>query len=341
MRFSRSEPSAARLTGFAQELENEIEHMIRHHPQQEERLQALRRRLQDLYAKARARNHAAAAGKSLIDRKREEIEQGWTAKYPDDLVAIFGQRVGSLPPQLVPLAINNTRVIVHGLSDSTQRQQTRASVIAEVQSGKTTRCALLPLATLPHPLSSMMLAIGRAADCGYKFVILLAGTKVNLQRQTQSRFDEIVRDLESDTRWKTVSLTSVDKDIGKQLAGGLIAKARLAKDARDSIVVSVMKKNKSCLEALIQLLKDDTKLFPLRSTPCLVIDDECDEASINVTARGSLVHSLIVDLLALFSCCSYVGYTATPLAILLQDPKDDLFPKSVWLLKVVKKNVMH
>ena len=60
--------------------------------------------------------------------------------------------------------------------------------------------------------------------------------------------------------------------------------------------------------------------------PALIIDDEADQASINTRAsyddQGNIlddynpttINGLIRELLNIFECRSYVGYTATPFA---------------------------
>ena len=69
----------------------------------------------------------------------------------------------------------------------------------------------------------------------------------------------------------------------------------------------------------------------------LVIDDECDQASVN-SARGELdmtaINQRIRELLSLIPAVSYVGYTATPFANVLINPYradgqelDDLYPR--------------
>jgi hypothetical protein len=71
--------------------------------------------------------------------------------------------------------------------------------------------------------------------------------------------------------------------------------------------------------------------------PMLLIDDEADNASINIKygkEEISRINGQIRDLLGLFRRSCYVGYTATPFANIFIDPdsdddvyKQDLFPR--------------
>ena len=58
---------------------------------------------------------------------------------------------------------------------STQREDRRGLVMGNVQSGKTSNYSLL---------------ISKAADAGFRFIIVLTGTIELLRQQTQGRLDE-------------------------------------------------------------------------------------------------------------------------------------------------------
>ena len=101
----------------------------------------------------------------------------------------------------------------------------------------------------------------------------------------------------------------------------------------------VIKKNPSTLRNLIEWL---TAHNAQRGTltirePMLLIDDEADNASINIRHRQdevSRINRQIRELLRLFDRSCYVGYTATPFANIFIDPDSDdemlghdLFPR--------------
>ena len=96
-------------------------------------------------------------------------------------------------------------------------------------------------------------------------------------------------------------------------------------------VILVVKKNKAVLTAVRQWLKPGSP--NLASKNILIIDDECDNASINTKTDEdpSTINSLIRDIYNNYSCATYIGYTATPFANIFINPtnddgNDDLFP---------------
>ena len=68
--------------------------------------------------------------------------------------------------------------------------------------------------------------------------------------------------------------------------------------------------------------------------PALIIDDEADEASINVsrTDERSTIYRRITEILDVFPRSAFVGYTATPFANVLIDHQSfdrrNLYPKN-------------
>lgn len=216
----------------------------------------------------------------------------------------------------------------------------RGMVVGHVQSGKTANYTGL---------------ICKAADAGYRLVIVIAGIHNNLRNQTQARIDEgfIGRDtgrLENkgsrsrqrtvgvgnfDDRRVPVSLTNTIKDFNKATAT-----TNTSQISSYSVpVVLVIKKNSKTLENLVDWLTDNSvnRGTEMVDQPMLLIDDEADNASINVkygAEEVSRINSQIRKLLGLFQRSCYVGYTATPFANIFIDPdsetellKQDLFPR--------------
>ena len=108
-------------------------------------------------------------------------------------------------------------------ADSSEKDR-RGLVIGHVQSGKTANYIGL---------------VTKAADAGYKFIIVIAGIHNNLRKQTQQRIDEgfVGRDSTPDTGRKfigvgllnknrkfPVSLTNTSQDFTKQIANQLVAR---------------------------------------------------------------------------------------------------------------------
>lgn len=216
----------------------------------------------------------------------------------------------------------------------------KGMVVGHVQSGKTANYTGL---------------ICKAADAGYRLIVVIAGIHNNLRNQTQARIDEgfVGRDTgrleKRDTRDKPksigvgvfdhrnapVSLTTTLKDFNKATA--TTNTSEIASYAVP--VVLVIKKNYRTLANLIDWLKEHSagRYSEMVDQPMLLIDDEADNASINIQYgrdEVSRINGQIRDLLGLFQRSCYVGYTATPFANIFIDPdsddevyKQDLFPR--------------
>ncbi|MBN1971837.1 MAG: Z1 domain-containing protein [Candidatus Delongbacteria bacterium] len=205
----------------------------------------------------------------------------------------------------------------------------RGMVVGHVQSGKT---------------ANYTGVINKAADSGYKVIIVLAGMLNSLRSQTQERIDEgfigkctelnkptgvgLFENKDSYPPYFTTKLNDFKKNGASQVGvrlGGLTEPA-----------IFIIKKNKSTLENLIEWLKHNNP-HNLNSYPMLLIDDEADQASVNTNKEDkdpTAINKKIRELLKLFNRSSYIGYTATPFANIFIDPEtndemtgDDLFPR--------------
>src|SRR5262245_3721040 len=156
-------------------------------------------------------------------------------------------------------------------------------VAGNVQSGKTAHFTGL---------------ICKAADAGYKLIVVLAGMYNNLRSQTQLRLDEEFLGQESDkslrfsegnrigvaglfaerhpvAHWLTNSSNSGDFSINVARQAGFTP-------GGDPILF-VVKKNVTILKNLNAWLRTlpQWRDGKVRALPVLVVDDECDQASIN------------------------------------------------------------
>ncbi|OIQ99427.1 Z1 domain protein [mine drainage metagenome] len=208
--------------------------------------------------------------------------------------------------------------------------QLRGLVMGDVQSGKT---------------ASYTGLIAKAADAGYKVIVLLTGIIEDLRRQTQERLDEgfvgrnsqDVLDRNANTipigagiyRNRSANvLTSVNSDF---LTNNAVALGGIPLRNIQEPVLFVMKKNISPLKQLDTWLN---KQIPagsdLLTVPFLMIDDEADNASVNTKKDEdpATINRLIREIRRKFSRSSYVAYTATPFANIFINPDNDqdLFP---------------
>jgi hypothetical protein len=217
----------------------------------------------------------------------------------------------------------------------------RGLVVGYVQSGKTANFSAL---------------IAKAADAGYKIVIVLSGLHNTLRQQTQRRLERDlgrenvtgVGEAEAGRRWVWMTGAEAWGDFDPKGVNAAVVQG-------NEHVILVVKKNKTRLERLIAWMNGRVP----DHVPVLVIDDEADQASVNTggnrNAREevdlvaqtdfegddladdeldpSTINLNIRKLLRSFSRCSYVAYTATPFANVLIDPSaidteggNDLFP---------------
>jgi hypothetical protein len=182
-------------------------------------------------------------------------------------------------------------------------------VLGYVQSGKT---------------ANMAATIAKAADSGYRMVIVLAGMTNVLRQQTQSRLMSDVLIHNPHLWWEG---TTIEKDF--RLEKGI----KLPAIEKGKCSLFVIKKNAKVLRRLKKALNQLSEM-ERKALPTLIIDDECDQASINTAAYRSsvtMINSLIRDLREKLSKVTYVGFTATPYANVLMAEKSvdgtrDLYP---------------
>jgi len=234
-----------------------------------------------------------------------------------------------------------------GLVESPKRDgawDCRGMVVGQVQSGKTANYAGL---------------ICKAADAGYRVIVILAGMLNSLRSQTQYRLDESF--LGFNTHRATaynqnnqrlgVGLRRSDQDepVAHSLTGSaengdfnrtVANQIGVIPGGNDPVIV-VVKKNKRILENLRQWLSLRAQdgaggRQRISGIPLLVIDDEADNASVNTkpipldengNPQGdydvTAINGMIRQLLDTFQRSAYVGYTATPFANIFIDPSDE------------------
>ena len=180
--------------------------------------------------------------------------------------------------------------------------QGKGLVVGYVQSGKTTNFTSV---------------IAKAADCGYRLVIVLSGIHNGLRRQTQER---LVTQLSAFNPDSWPPLTTPVRDFKKPP----MSVAQLLQPGSTSTGLAVVKKHKSPLKHLVAWLGEADEQHALSSLPTLIIDDEADQAGV----QTNTINPLLKELLEVLPRATYIGYTATPFANVLIDPKaEDLYPE--------------
>ncbi|KWS06091.1 Endonuclease [Lysobacter capsici AZ78] len=224
--------------------------------------------------------------------------------------------------QIASVAEESLRIISKTTPIDRPEFQCRGLVVGYVQSGKT---------------ANFTAVAARAADVGYRLIIVLSGIHDSLRNQTQKRLDLELAGTGVD--W--ITLTDETTDFHEpEVADGF---------ASTGTVLIVAKKITPILKRLNQWFgKLEGRLAEV---PVLLIDDEADQASINTRGnRGdpsidpdtapdddtapSLTNALIRDILRKIPRATYIAYTATPFANILIDPDasdilvgEDLFPR--------------
>jgi len=239
-------------------------------------------------------------------------------------------------------------VVVDGLDESTDdilslledphrtdHWDRRGLVVGHVQSGKTSNYTGL---------------INKAADAGYKIIIVLAGLHNNLRSQTQIRLEEGFLGYETtpggdpgvsigvaafgeDLKTNSATTRAENGDFSKA-----ISKHFHGISPEERPWVFVVKKQKTVLTELLNWIQkrvadtpnplpkaQDWKL--VTKLPLLMIDDEADNASVDTGEQPfnedgtpdeehspKTINRLIRQILHSFTRKAYVGYTATPFA---------------------------
>lgn len=218
--------------------------------------------------------------------------------------------------------------------------QRRGLLLGDVQSGKTATYTAI---------------CNKAADVGYRVIIVLAGMMENLRVQTQERLDaefvgldskySLDKKADSSMRNKPVGVgriasseqnkritrfTSVSTDFN----ASVIKSNGLNLNDLNGTALFVVKKNKSVLNNLQKWLTKDEDILNL---PMLLIDDEADNASVNTNSEErdpTAINAAINKILRSFKQATYLGITATPFANIFITPEidsdgaaKDLFPK--------------
>jgi Z1 domain len=259
---------------------------------------------------------------------------------------------GKLMPRQVIWRVDDTTERVLGRLENPSRPgrwRRDGLVVGNVQSGKTANYIGL---------------ICKAADAGYKLIVVLAGIGDGLRSQTQLRIDEGFLGFDTQYQQRLVEegrsaligagalpgalrLTAESLTTSAQKGDfGRAAAQRTNTPVGSHPVILVIKKHRRILDYVRKWIVEvegqpavESGKKIVRNVPVLVIDDEADNASINTAAvdedtEPSRVNAAIRHLLESFEKAAYVGYTATPFANIYTDPSvnhdqygADIFPR--------------
>ena len=228
--------------------------------------------------------------------------------------------------------------LVGNPKDKDSWNRRRGLVMGHVQMGKTTNYSAL---------------ISKAADSGYKLIIVLSGMTNSLRYQTQVRLDKafVGKSSVSDaTHAKVYEVANILK-LGNpsytprfpfcgttQISDFNTATARSIgahQGAFAEPILFVTKKSPVVLGKIKDWLLGLNNGQQL-DLPLLLIDDEADNASVNTSKepdKTTKINERIRSILGTTKQFTYIGYTATPFANIFIDPdsiddilQEDLFP---------------
>ena len=241
-----------------------------------------------------------------------------------------------------PISIDSLETVTHrvlSLLEDPNREgawDRRGLVVGHVQAGKTSNYTGL---------------ICKAADAGYKLIVVLAGLHKNLRSQTQMRLDDGFLGYETlppqrahTQELRTIGAGLIDPDpairpdyVTNRADNGDFNRTvanNLGINPGGRPLLFVIKKNVSVLRNLqswVDRVADardtETDRPIVRNVPLLVIDDEADLASVDTRQQDfdeggqpdpehdpTAINRCIRRFLFCFEKSAYVGYTATPFA---------------------------
>ena len=242
----------------------------------------------------------------------------------------------------------STRKILNNCADPLGNpSKRRGMVVGNVQSGKT---------------ANYLGLVAKAADAGYKVIIIIAGMLEELRKQTQIRLEEsfVGKDVieginvgigtfTSRSQEKTpICMTNRSSDLRKSKIQN---SSNLMNTTATAPYVIVVKKNAATLKNL-NLKLDEIRINEdnqIVDRPMLLIDDEADNATIDLRSKAknkkrknpskdidkllfpeedpsnydaTIINAGIRRILKKFKISTYVGYTATPFANIFISPKN-------------------
>lgn len=240
---------------------------------------------------------------------------------------------------VVNIALDSRQILSRmGDPESSTSFFKKGLVYGEVQSGKT---------------GNFNAVINRAIDSGYQLVIVLSGIMEDLRKQTQFRIESDVigeGTLNKETERRGIKGVGHIVRFGPQGDNStrqVLPQTSYKSDFDSGLLdknfslnqtsILVCKKNDGILKNLLFSLQDwipegQTKL----QLPLLLLDDEADNASLNNlgpkgNAYASKINGHIRALLDLFDQRTYLGYTATPFANVLQHYTEE--PPENWIVE--------
>ncbi|MCF2501361.1 Z1 domain-containing protein [Dyadobacter chenhuakuii] len=257
----------------------------------------------------------------LTEKRKEEL----ATDYIDRYLRFLSLKKGRSERVVNELASSSEKILSKlGDPKSNTPFYTKGLVVGSVQSGKT---------------GNFNAVINRSIDAGYSLIVILSGIMEDLRSQTQLRISEEVIGEGTDISKGNIGDIGVAQirkfgERGDQSVAQVFSITSYKSDFKRTVKdidfslnkknILVCKKNTGVLKNLLIWLSDSLNEREKHDIPLLIVDDEADNASLNNLGKkgaeyASAINGQIRALLEMFTKKSYLGYTATPFANVLQD----------------------
>ena len=211
-------------------------------------------------------------------------------------------------------------IIAKSVPPTGEAGQETGLVVGYIQSGKT---------------MSFEMVTALAHDNGFQIVIVVAGIANPLLDQSTGRLHRDLRldDPDRPRRWVPFQNPSADVATVPAIRDVLDdwRDPATPEEYKKTILITVLKNHRR-----LQNLTDLIRALNVESVPVLIIDDEADQASLNIeVAQGqeSTTYRCFMALRQALPTHTYLQYTATPQAPLLVSIIDSLSPNFVQVLE--------
>ena len=275
----------------------------------------------------------------LTEERQEELK--WNSDYISTYRNRYLQYLSDIgrPKKYIDETSRSSLEILKKMGDPESEKEfyVKGLVVGSVQSGKT---------------ANFNAVINSSIDSGYKLIIVLSGIMEDLRRQTQERIEEeVVGYSKAGAGFLGVGEVKPFGELGDSSVNQIDIPTSVESDFKKTIKDSdfslnkknilVCKKNTGVLKNLLLWLSDYlSENKEKHDIPFLIIDDEADNASLNNMGHkgkeyATKINGHIRAILGLFNRKTYLGYTATPFANVLQDKNEA--PLSKWTISYSEK----
>ncbi len=235
----------------------------------------------------------------------------WSPQIGEEAFYVVDNKLGDDHEAKELILQQSTRILQKCVRPDGGEASSTGLVVGYVQSGKTL---------------SFTTVAALANDNGYRLIIVIAGMTKELSKQS---YDRLIQDLGVErtpfSKWAEF-FEPTDNDVStfRDVLNAALDEVTPPEDKRTVIIT--LKKNHIRLSSLNSILE---QLHEVVNVPCLIIDDEADQASLNALVRKnelSTTYSQIRRLRELLPMHTFLQYTATPQAPLLINIIDVLSP---------------